>query len=140
MKIKQEKGVVGIDISTGIIIFVIASTTILALYYQIFIHMGFIKVHEAAVACITEAFEDIDLKNYDEVSTNSQIDEIIKSTNLPSSYKYEINVSHYSENNDLPDDKKSTIKDIVEKINVKITYTLAGTTKSFEMNKIKIKE
>lgn len=140
MKIKQEKGIAGVDVATGIIIFAIASTTILTLYYQIYLHMAAIKVHEVAVAYITDIFEKIDLQEYDSVSTNTQIEDMLKSSGLPSSYQYEVNVTHYSQDNNLPEDQKATVEDIVERVNIKITYKLAGTQRSFEMSKIKIKE
>ena len=49
MKIKEEKGVTGIDIVSGLIIFIFASAIIINLYYFIYVRTIEVKVHEVAV-------------------------------------------------------------------------------------------
>ena len=61
IKTKSEKGVTGIDIATGLVIFVLTSVVVINLYYQIYINTISTKVHAVLVSCVTEVFERIDL-------------------------------------------------------------------------------
>lgn len=71
MKIKNEKGVTGIDIAGGIVVFAFASTIILSMYFNLYMNAVSIKIHQAVVAYITEIFERIDLENYDNITEES---------------------------------------------------------------------
>lgn len=71
MKIKSEKGVTGIDVAGGIIIFAFASTAILSMYFNLYINAVSIRVHQAVVGYVTEVFERIDLENYDDITEES---------------------------------------------------------------------
>lgn len=137
MKIKEEKGITGIDIATGIIIIIISSTAILALYYQIYIHMVSIKIHETAIVYITDIFEQIDLADYDSVDTESEIKDSIIKNQIQEPYTYEIAVDKYIESSE----NTTQNKDIIEKITIKISYQINDKeNRTFEMSKIKIKE
>lgn len=134
MKIREEKGITGIDVATGIVIFIIASTVILELYYQIYVHTVSIKIHETAIGYITEIFESIDLAQYDDVDTVEEIENNIIKDTIKSPYQYQVEIDKYSE--DVPESK-----DLVERITIKISYNInEKENRSFEMNKIKIRE
>ena len=93
MKIKSERGVTGLDVASGLIIFVISSAVVLSLYYQIYIISTQIKVHQAAIGCITEIFEKIDLENYDNI-TNTRIEEMIEESGMNEYFNKDKNDSY----------------------------------------------
>ena len=45
-KIKKEKGATGLDVATGVVIFMLFSTFILTLYVQIYKQTSIIKIHD----------------------------------------------------------------------------------------------
>ena len=92
MRIKNEKGATGIDIASGIMIFVIASAAIVNLYYQIYVTTVQTRVHEVAIGCITQVFESIDLIDYDEV-TETKIEELIDEAKMNEYFNKEKNNS-----------------------------------------------
>lgn len=49
MKVKKEKGIIGTDIVSGIIIFIISSALVVNFYYQIYVTSAEIKIHQVAI-------------------------------------------------------------------------------------------
>lgn len=154
LKWKKEKGVTGVDIATGIIIFIVSSTTILAMYYEIFIQIVAIRLHEIAVAAVTEVFEGIDAASYDEVnqyktSATGEINEgivydLIRYSDLKSKtktgkdiYTTTLSIEKYSETSENHD---KGLNDYLIKVSIFVKYQIGDKERSFQMNKIKIKE
>ena len=77
MRIKSERGATGIDVAGGLIIFVAASAIIVTMYYQIYMNVAIAKIHEVAIGCVTEIFEQIDLENYDDI-TDTKVQSLIE--------------------------------------------------------------
>lgn len=71
MKIKSERGVTGIDIVGGLLVFAFASTAILSMYFNLYVNAVSLKIHQVVVGYVTEVFERIDLENYDNVTEES---------------------------------------------------------------------
>lgn len=138
-KLKSENGVTGIDLVTGLIIFVISSVVVMNLYYQIYINAVSTKVHEVIVGCVTEIFEKIDLENYENVNaqkletfiTESRLKEYFNAEKNGSSVEYTI--TNYK-------DDVTDAKDLVKQINITVEYEVGGNRVKFPMNKLKIKE
>lgn len=138
MKVKNERGVTGIDIATGLLIFVIASAVVVNLYFQIYVTTIQTKVHEVAVSCITDIFEKIDLEDYDDI-TEARIAALIEESGLNKYFsgkdgnKVEYSLSNYAEENDKEED-------LVKKINITVVYKVGEREITFPINKIKIRE
>ena len=77
-KIKKEKGATGLDVATGVVIFMLFSTFILTLYVQIYKQTSIIKIHEDAMGYIISICEDIDMRNYGDTEDLQQYTELIK--------------------------------------------------------------
>ena len=122
MRIKSERGATGIDVAGGLIIFVAASAIIVTLYYQIYMNVAIAKIHEVAIGCVTEIFEQIDLENYDDI-TDTKVQSLIEQSKI----------NQYS-------DEIESAEDIVKKIKITVTYSVNGQEREFKMNKIKIRE
>lgn len=134
MKIKEEKGITGIDVASGMVIFIIATALILTLYYQIYLNIVELRFKQVAITYCTQIFEQIDYYDYSYVDTSSKIDNTIAKNIVKAPYTYHISVEHYSDSN-------SEAKDIVEKITLTISYKINNNEeRNFEMRKIKIKE
>jgi len=135
VKIKNEKGAVNVDISTGIIVFIIGSVAVLGLYLTIYKSMARIKIDEMIISYITEICENIDLKNYEDVNTKQKIDSLIAEVNIPEGYN--ISCDSIEESSIIANNDKS---DVVKKINLKVEYKLNNETRDYIVSKIKVKE
>lgn len=140
MKINNEKGATGIDVATGLIIFIVASVAVVNLYYQIYVTSVTIKIHEVAVGCITEVFERIDLENYDTI-TEEKVGQMIDDANMNKYFNETKNKSHveYSVSN-YSDETGGFAEDIVKRINITVVYTISGNQVTFPINKLKVRE
>ena len=139
MKNKKESGMTSMDIISGIIIFMISTTVVLSLYYQIYITTAEIKIHQAAIGYITEIFEKIDLESYENV-TKEKVESMIKETKMDEYFSKEKNDSTIECSLINYHDASGVSKDLVKKINITVTYTVAGNTTKLPMNKIKVRE
>ena len=140
MKIKHEKGATGIDVVTGLIIFILSSVAVVNLYYQIYVTAVSIKVHEVAIGCITEIFEKIDLENYDAI-TNERVGQMIDEADMNDYFNESKNKSHveYSVSK-LSEETGGAAEDIIKTINITVVYTISGNQVTYPINKIKVRE
>ena len=139
MKIKNERGITGIDVASGIIIFVIASAAIVNLYYQIYVTTVQTRVHEVAVGCITQVFENIDLINYEEI-TETKVGELIDEANMNEYFKKEKNNSYVEYSLTNYQEASGVEKDLIKKVTITVIYTVGNKQITFPMSKIKIRE
>ena len=139
IKLKSEKGVTGIDLASGLIIFVISSVIVINLYYQIYINSISTKIHEVIVGCVTEIFEKVDLEDYDKV-TDDNLKKWITESKLDEYFNYEKNGSFVDHSITKYTDKVTDAKDLVKQINITVEYEVGGNRVKFPMNKLKIKE
>ncbi len=133
MKVKNEKGMAGIDLVTGLVIFIIGSTVAIIIYIQIYKYVCEIKIHEIIIAYVTEICEEIDLQEYD-----TNVDNIIQSVNIPSQYTVTEETKKFSEQ--MKENEGKDVEDIVKKITLTIKYNFLGNDRTFSIEKIKIKE
>lgn len=133
MKIRSEKGITNIDYVVAIIIFMIGSVAVLGLYYNMYKTMSKIKIDETIIGYITEICEDIDLENYRDVDTEEEINQIIRSANIPEQYLVEcIGIEKQNDTNEA--------LDVVQKINIKVSYSYGDSNREYVIKKVKVKE
>ena len=137
MKNKSEAGATGMDVVSGIIIFVVSTAVVISLYYQIYIVATQIKVHQFVIGCITEIFEKIDLESYENI-TEENVKKLIEESDL-NDYFNEYN--NYVECSLIQYSKESGVsQDLIKKVNITVTYTVGNNTTTLPLNKIKIRE
>ena len=139
IKLRSEKGVSGIDIASGLIIFVISSVVVINIYYQIYMNTISTKVHEVVIGCISDIFERIDLEKYENVNEDN-LKKWITEYKLDEYFNYEKNGSTVSYTITKYTDKIADAKDLVKQINITVEYEIGGNYVKFPMNKLKIKE
>ncbi len=139
MKFKSEKGVTGIDIATGILIFTIACVVVVGMYYQIYTTTVETKVHQIAISCITEICEKIDLEDYDKI-TEQRIEEMIEESGINEYFNREKNDSYIVYTLTNYKQETGVEEDLVKKINFTIVYTVGNNKNTIPINKIKIRE
>lgn len=139
MRIKSERGATGIDVAGGLIIFVAASAIIVTLYYQIYMNVAIAKIHEVAIGCVTEIFEQIDLENYDDI-TDTKVQSLIEQSKINQYFDKSRNHSTITYTIEKYSDEIESAEDIVKKIKITVTYSVNGQEREFKMNKIKIRE
>ena len=133
-KIKKEKGATGLDVATGVVIFMLFSTFILTLYVQIYKQTSIIKIHEDAMGYIISICEDIDMRNYGDIEDLQQYTALIKTKiGLPNRYNLQITQEKYI--NTHPE-----AEDIVKRLTISITYNFDEEDRVITVNKIKVKE
>lgn len=140
MKIKSEKGITGIDVAGGLLIFVLTAAGILTLYYNIYVNSISIKIHQTAIAYIAEVFERIDLENYENI-TRQSVGQFIADTGMLDYFNEEKNNSSIEyEVYKYSDSNSEVTHDLVKKVQVILKYTINGKEVKFPMNKLKVKE
>lgn len=134
-KMKNEKGATGIDIATGAMIFILFTSTIFALYLQIYKQSALVKIHQDIVGYMIEICEDIDMKSYEETEDLNQYGEqIVSQIDLPTD-KYTLTLTKEKYIQDNPD-----AQDLVKRIKINIKYNFDNKEREIQINKIKIKE
>lgn len=133
--LRKEKGVTGIDIATGAIVFILFTSTIFAIYLQIYKQSALVKIHEDAMGYIISICEDIDLKKYEDTEDIVQYgNTIIQAINLPTDkYTLELRKEKYI-------DVNSSAQDLVKKIKISLKYNFDNEERTIQVNKIKVKE
>ncbi len=139
MKIKYEKGFTGIDVVVALAIFILSSSTILTMYYNLYVNAVTIKIHETAVGIATDIFEKIDLENYDNI-TDTRIAELISNSGANEYFNEEKNHSNITYSLQKYSEENLLAEDLVMKINLTINYQINGTEKKLTLNKVKIRE
>ncbi len=134
-KLKKEKGVTGLDITTGAIVFFLFTTLIFTLFLQVYEQSALIKIHQQAMGYIVQICEDIDLQDYNATEDLQEYKEyIIKEIGLPEeNYDLTLGVEKYIETH-------PNAQDLVKKITVNIKYTFDAEERSIEVKKIKVRE
>lgn len=131
-KRKNEKGVLEIDFATGMILFMISSAAIVTMYANIYTLMVKLKVNQVMIGYITEICEEIDAENYTDL-TQDRVNKIISSCNIPSQYSVTSSITKYSSIN-------KSANDVVEKININVSYKVGNQNMKYTVYKVKIKE
>lgn len=131
-KRKNEKGVLEIDFATGMILFMISSAAIVTMYANIYTLMVKLKVNQVMIGYITEICEEIDAENYTDL-TQDRVNKIISACNIPSQYSVTSSITKYTSIN-------KSAKDVVEKININVSYKVGNQNMKYTVYKVKIKE
>ena len=131
-KRKNEKGVLEIDFATGMILFMISSAAIITMYANIYTLMVKLKVNQVMIGYITEICEEIDAENYTDL-TQDRVNKIISACNVPSQYSVTSSITKYTSIN-------KSAKDVVEKININVSYKVGNQNMKYTVYKVKIKE
>ena len=144
MKIKKsERGEVALnDYMIAIAIFMIGAVTVSYLYINIYKLSAKVKIDEAVIGYVTEICEQIDMENYENVSTVDQVDNVINKTleNSPIKGLVEIKCTEVEK---FDEANKTEYKNYVERIHLKIKIkyeSLNKNTREYYINKIKVKE
>lgn len=131
-KRKNEKGVLEIDFATGMILFMISSAAIITMYANIYTLMVKLKVNQVMIGYITEICEEIDAENYTDLTQN-RVNKIISACNIPSQYSVTSSITKYTSIN-------KSANDVVEKININVSYKVGNQNMKYTVYKVKIKE
>lgn len=137
MKLKSEKGVTGIDVSVGLILFLIGTAAVLNMYVQIYKNSTMLKINETILGYVTEIFEEIDLENYDDI-TNQRVEEIISAAKIPSQYTVTKTITRYKDLVEAVTD--NTVNDYVKKITLKVQYSIDDVQRDYTISKVKVRE
>lgn len=139
MKLKHEKGFTGIDTVVALLIFIFASSIILGMYFNLYVNVVTIKIHETAIGVMTDVFEKIDLENYDNV-TETKIAEFISTSGANEYFNEEKNNSKVTYELKKYSDEHPGVADLVKQISITVKYQINGTDKHITLNKVKIRE
>ena len=134
-KVKSEKAATALDITTGVLIFVLFTYVIFTLYLQIYKQSSIVKIHQDVMGYAIQICEDIDLQSYENTEDlEAYKEDIISRINFPED-RYVLNLQQekYIESN-------QKAEDIVKKIIVNISYTFDNEERSIELKKLKVKE
>ena len=134
-RVKSEKAATALDITTGVLIFVLFTYVIFTLYLQIYKQSSIVKIHQDVMGYAIQICEDIDLQSYENTEDlEAYKEDIISRINFPED-RYVLNLQQekYIESN-------QKAEDIVKKIIVNISYTFDNEERSIELKKLKVKE
>lgn len=134
-KVKSEKAATALDITTGVLVFVLFTSVIFTLYLQIYKQSSIVKIHQDVMGYAIQICEDIDLQSYEDTEDlEAYKEDIMGRINFPED-RYVLNLQQekYIESN-------QKAEDIVKKIIVNISYTFDNEERSIEIKKLKVKE
>jgi len=131
MEIKKDNGLAGVDMIIAIIAITIFSTLIVSLMYNNVIENVKLKKETLAMIYITEAFENIGIETYDNI-TEENINNLVPEE-ARNNYNIEMTVTN--EFDDVTNNEY-----IMKKITLKLSYEIANKTYSCSMERMKIKE
>ena len=137
MKLRNNKGLVAMDMVLSILAILIFSVIIISMMYNNFLENTKIKKQALAIIYLTETLENVGIAEYDDITqdniNNGNIDLIPKDIE-DSNYKIKIEVI----TNDLDLEENQT-EEIVKKIRATISYDLGNKTYQHSMERIKSK-
>lgn len=135
-KIKSNKGIALTDVAIALIIITIFVGSITAAFYRVYYNVMMSRADALAVNYAVNIAEKIDEISYEEVSTEN-VNDIISSVQekvvVPEGYNAEITVENLI-------DIDATKKDIIKKVQIKVSYEYLEELKSYTIKKLKIKE
>lgn len=143
MNLKKNKGYAGIDISISIIIILIFIPTIFAITYNIQALNSETQREGIALNIATAILEKAKAIGYENVSVNGISYGTIDHEGVyyhigpnKEHYKIEISVSNYYPEGTVDSEKK----DLIKKVNAKVTYPVGNTEKKVEISTALIKD
>ena len=137
MNLKSEKGLSGVDMTVGIIIFLIGTAVIFNMYVILFSMSSKIKVNQVIVGYITEICEEIDFESYDEI-TEARVQDIIEAANIPTQYQVSASIRKYQD--EAREATGVDVEDLVKRVNINVRYSIDGQNRDYTVGKIKVKE
>lgn len=143
MKIKQNKGIAGIDMVIAIIAVTIFSTLIISMMYNNVVENVKLKKETLAMIYITEIFENVGIENYTNLTVGDYTDigandyaeeiEALIPEEVISDYKVDLIITDELDN-------VTENEDILKKVQITLTYDVNDKTYTSSMQRMKIKE
>ena len=96
IKIKQNKGITGVDLAISICVIVIFVGLISSLFYNIYSHSTAVRLNALAVDYAIKIAEETDILNYEDVDNNLN-DTLRSKFDIPDAYNTSISVEKYSD-------------------------------------------
>lgn len=124
MNFKQNNGIALADAIIAITIFVIFTTLIISISYNIYLQSNFVKRNSTATNYIVDLFEYAATLEFNDV-TAENLNEYISNKNVAQGYNFNINVTIVPEEAEY---------DFIKKVNVTVTYKLGRKTKTLNMS------
>lgn len=126
-RLKNNKGITGIDLTISIIVLTIFAGLIVGLMVNNYNVAIEIQKGANAMSYATMILEKVDEKAYEKVTDNF-VQELGDEILINSDYTVNLEVNQADD------------KDYVKRVTVKVTYTVNNEEKSLEIRKLKIKE
>jgi len=140
MKLKEEKGLTGIDIAIMVIAVIIFSTLIFSLIYNNTMENMKLKKEALAMIYMTEIFENIAIEPYNSSAYNG-LKETYVEIKTPNVFVPKKIIDNYKVEMAVTTDLDGvTDNQILKKIKLKLTYKVGEKTYTCSMQRMKIKE
>ena len=127
MKIKEEKGITGVDVSVAILIVAIFTGVIMAIFYNVSLSNEAIKRNATANNIIVAIMEEIQAESYENITGT-----YATSVAIPNGYDVTIEAVKYK---DIKED--NTLEDIVKLITVTVVYNVNKKPETVEVRTLK---
>ena len=132
VNLKANRGVTTTDVVVAIIILSLFVGIIWNLFYQIAKNSNMVRYNTIAVYYAIKIAEDIDKMPYEEVTNNLNSD-LTTEYQLPDGFTGKVEVENYNKYD-------TTKQDIIKKVKITINYTFLKEERSYQIEKLKIKE
>ncbi len=127
-KVKQNKGITGIDMAISICVIVIFVGLISGLFYNIYSHSTAVRINALAVDYAIKIAEETDRMQYEEVNNDINY-ELRNKFQIPDAYNTEVSVENYN--------KK---EDVIKIVTIKVNYEFMNHDEEYVIKKLKVKE
>lgn len=139
MNIKKNNGFIGVDMGIAVIAILAFSGLIISLMYNNYLENARVKMEAMSTIYLTEILENIGISNYSNV-TQEKAKDLIPTNIKNSSYNAEITVNSNSNTDSNLNLSETQNEDIIKKVKVTLSYTIANKKYQHTMERIKIKE
>ena len=136
MEIRKNNGLAGMDMILAIMAIMIFSTLIFSLMYNNALENLKIKKEALSTIYLTETLEKVGIATFDEITQEYIDGGNLFPTDMPTTYKMEIQL--ITEDLDIKDEQKE--KNIIKKIVATVTYRVGNKDYKLSMERMKVKE
>ena len=130
MKLKNNKGFSGVDVSVSLIIIIIFVSVIVTLLYNFSLVSKKVERQGEASYIIIQILEKLKQENFDNVTDNINVDEIIGKHD---GYNIEVKVKNYEDDLSNTNNQEETL---IKLVTVKVEYKVGKNSEKIEISTI----
>ena len=139
MKLRDNKGITGVDISVALVIVVLFVGIIATLTYNFSVSSQEINRKSEAINIAIQKVEELKTIPYDEilpVENTEYRDKNGQTVNNNGAYEIKTHVTRYNDSEYLPEEKRGKISDVIKIVKVTVSYRVQSKEQKVEISTV----